>query len=175
MNKHLLFLSSLILLLLSVSGLMVFSREPGYDDAYYLQEENNNVIPKKSGINLLWNYTTGNNVTSVAISSDGEYITAGSDDNNTYLFNYTRSTSKIPVWINKTGGAVKAISMSSDGEYIVAGSNDNHIYLYNRSHSKPVWNYTIGDNVRAVSISSDKNYIVAASNNNKISFLKNSI
>ena len=52
MNKHLLFLSSLMLLLLPFSGfLMVFSKEPDYENVYYMQEDANNAIPKKAGIN----------------------------------------------------------------------------------------------------------------------------
>ena len=34
-----------------------------------------------------WSYTTGNGVTSVVISADGEYIAAGAADSNVYLFN----------------------------------------------------------------------------------------
>ena len=133
MNKSQLFLSSLIMFIFLFNGfLMFYLIEPEYVNVHDTQIDANNANPKRSGVNLLWNYTTGDDVNSVAISSNGEYIAAGSDDNNTYLFNNTQSDSKIPVWINKTGAAVKAISMSSDGEYIVAGSNDHNIYLYNR-------------------------------------------
>ncbi len=46
------------------------------------------LIPKHSATSLIWNYTTGDDIDSVAISSDGQYIVAGSKDNNTYLSNY---------------------------------------------------------------------------------------
>ena len=34
----------------------------------------------------MWNYTTGGDVNSVAMSLKGDYIVAGSDDYNVYLF-----------------------------------------------------------------------------------------
>jgi WD40 repeat protein len=50
-----------------------------------------------------WNYTTGDWMSSVAISADGEYIAAGSFDDNVYLFGKDSST---PLWNYTTGNVV---------------------------------------------------------------------
>lgn len=41
--------------------------------------------------NLIWIYGTGDIIKSVAISSDGQYVAAGSNDNKVYFFNRTSS------------------------------------------------------------------------------------
>ena len=51
---------------------------------------------------LLWKYETGDWVRSVAISSDGKYIVAGSSDKNVYLFNREGEL----LWKYKTGDTV---------------------------------------------------------------------
>lgn len=106
----------------------------------------------------LWSYTTGGDVCSVAISSDGSYIAAGSGDDKVYLFSRTSST---PLWSYTTGGTVASVSISSDGSYIAAGSLDKKVYLFSRDSGTPLWSYDTGYWVRSVAISSDGNYIVA--------------
>jgi len=69
-----------------------------------------------------WDFTTDSNVASVSISSDGEYIGAGSFDNIVYLFHKDSST---PTWSYTTGVLVNSVAISADGEYIAAASNDN--------------------------------------------------
>jgi WD40 repeat protein len=107
---------------------------------------------------LAWSYQTGAEVWSVSISSDGNYIAAGSGDNRVYLF----SRSSGLLWSYQTGGLVYSISISSDGNYIAAGSWDNRVYLFSRS-SGLLWSYQTGAEVWSVSISSDGNYIAAGS------------
>jgi WD40 repeat protein len=108
----------------------------------------------------LWSYATGDRVTSVAISSDGNYIAVGSIDGKVYLFSRTSGT---PLWSYATiGGLVEYISISSDGSYIVASDNSGRIYLFSRTSGTPLWTYKTGsDYVWSVSISADGNYIVA--------------
>jgi len=101
----------------------------------------------------------------VAISADGQYIVAGSVDNNVYLFN--RSCSAL-LWKKQTNGDVFSVAISSDGQYIAAGSNDYNIYFFNMTSSFPLWSYTTSGNVRSVAISSDSQYIVAGNNDNYI-------
>jgi len=66
-------------------------------------------------------------VYSVAISADGEYIAAGSDDHKLYLFDKDSST---PFWSYGTEGTVSSVSISADGKYIAVGSNDDNVYLF---------------------------------------------
>ena len=107
----------------------------------------NALIPHQSDTKLLWNFTTDDDITSVAISSDGNYIVAGSKDNQIYLFNHSSflsKTPKTPMWNYTTGDEVNSVAISSDIFYIIAGSNDNHAYLFNNiSDSTQKWNYTM--------------------------------
>ena len=63
----------------------------------------------------------------MAISADGEYIVAGSDDNKVYLFDKDSST---PIWNYTTGMNVNSVSISADGTYFSAGSDDNSVYKF---------------------------------------------
>ncbi|HEY0089508.1 MAG TPA: PQQ-binding-like beta-propeller repeat protein [Candidatus Lokiarchaeia archaeon] len=119
-----------------------------------------------SGATLLWNYTTGDDVNSVAISSDGNYISVGSSDNSTYLLNISSSYQKKAMWNYTTGDIVKTVSIADDIPYFVAGSNDGNLYLLNitdYNSKKPLWNCTMGKNIRSIAISSNGNYIIAGS------------
>ena len=112
-----------------------------------------------------WNYNTGDGVRSVAISKDGEYIAAGSWDNNVYLFDKDSST---PLWNYTTEDYVWSVAISADGEYIVAGSADAKIRLFDKDNSAPLWSYTAGHYVNSVAISADGEYITAGSNDDKV-------
>jgi len=57
----------------------------------------------------MWSYTTEDWVDTVAISADGEYIAAGSNDNKLYLFDKNSST---PLWSYTTGDGVRSVSIS---------------------------------------------------------------
>ena len=88
----------------------------------------------------LWNYTTGNEVMSVAISDDGEYIAAGSEDE-IYLF---KNGGETPLWSYSTTGDVH-LTISADGEYIAAvasnegsASNESRVYLFDKDNSTPL-------------------------------------
>ena len=65
-----------------------------------------------------WSYTTGDRVWSVAVSGDGEYIVAGSDDDSVYFLDRDSDTY---LWNYSTGGDVRSVAISFDGEYIAAG------------------------------------------------------
>ncbi|MFX0178972.1 MAG: PQQ-binding-like beta-propeller repeat protein [Candidatus Hodarchaeota archaeon] len=128
----------------------------GKDTRIYLFESNSS-LP-------VWSYEAENIVFSVAISSDGNYIVAGSKDDRVYFFHKSSST---PIWSYKAEDHISSVAISNDGSYLVAGSGDHRIYFFERSSSTPLWSYTIdyisgnmGD-VESVSISSDGNYIVA--------------
>jgi len=113
----------------------------------------------------IWSYTAGNSVRSVSISADGEYIAAGSDDNNVYLFD---KDSSMPLWSYTAGNSVRSVSISADGEYIAAGSDDNNVYLFGKDSNTPLWSYGTEGRVYSVAISADGEYIVAGSWDNKV-------
>ena len=108
-----------------------------------------------------WSYTTGDRVYSVAISGDGEYIVAGSDDDSVYFFDRDSDTY---LWNYSTEGDVRSVAISSDGEYIAAGSVDTQVYLFTKDSDLPLQIYSAGDRaVVSVSISADGEYIAAGS------------
>ena len=74
----------------------------------------------------LWSYKVSGNIKSVAISSDGSYITAGGDGDKVYLFSKDSST---PIWSYKVSGNIKSVAISSDGSYITAGGDDKSLLL----------------------------------------------
>jgi outer membrane protein assembly factor BamB len=113
--------------------------------------------------NLLWSFATKNTLCDmvslskkIAISSDGHYITAGSDK--IYFLNRDGKL----VWNFDTGAIINSVSMSSDGKYIVAGSDDKKVYSFNRDGSL-LWVYETKDSVKSVVMSSDGKYIAAGS------------
>ena len=112
-----------------------------------------------------FSYTTGGKVRAVAISANGEYIAAGSDDDKVYLFDIDSST---PLWDYATGDDVRSIAISSNGEYIAAGSNDYKVYLFDKDSSTPLQSYSTGHDVVSVAISADGKYIAAGSVDNKV-------
>jgi len=113
----------------------------------------------------IWDYTTGGDVWSLAISDDGNYTVAGNAVNQVYLFDSLNDTF---LWRYSTGQNVQAVAISADGGYIVAGSDDNKIYLFGNDNSTPLWTYTTGGYVKAVAISANGNLITVGSHDNNV-------
>lgn len=84
-----------------------------------------------------WKYKTGGSINSVALSSDGSYILAGSYDNKVYVFGHDGNI----LWSYDTGGEIRSVAISSDGDHIVAGGDK--LYLFNRADNTPTWTYEI--------------------------------
>ena len=112
-----------------------------------------------------WNYNAGSGINSVAISADGEYIVAGSDEDQVLLFHKDSNT---PLWSYTAGDGVYSVAISSDGETIVAGSLDNNVYLFDKDSSTPLWSYGTGNRVWSVAISQDGETIAAGSWDNRV-------
>jgi WD40 repeat protein len=122
--------------------------------------------------NLLWNYETKNKLCEInslaqkiAISSDGQYIAAGSDK--IYFFNREGKL----LWNFETGSIVKSVAMSSDGRHIVAGSDGNKVYYFNRDGNL-LWSFDVGSSVNSVTISSDGQYIATGSSGRKVCYFR---
>ena len=121
-------------------------------EGYYLY------LVEKSSNSLKWSFIAGHNILSVAISTDGRYIAAGSQDTNAYLF---EKASNAPVMTINTGGPVRSVALSSDGNYLVVGSEDNILYLINTTSRTELWrNISSSSNINAVAISSNGNHIM---------------
>ena len=68
-----------------------------------------------------------------AISDNGQFIVAGDEDNNIYLFDRSNST---PLW-TYTGALydISSVDISSNGDFLVAASG-NRVYLFNRTSKR---------------------------------------
>ena len=131
-----------------------------YRTEQYLERKD----PKLNSIPL-WSVTLDGTARSVAISDNGRYISASSQNNKLYFFENLSST---PVWVNDSVGIW--LAMSSDGKYIASlGRKGKEIVLFNRSSSIPLWTYNVGNWITDLAISSDGKYIiVGCSSDNKI-------
>ncbi|MDO9539815.1 MAG: WD40 repeat domain-containing protein [Methanocalculus sp.] len=130
-----------------------------------------------------WHYTTYNSIGSsglndpssgpndptgvhVAISSDGQYIVAVSEDSRVYYFDQSGKV----LWNNITGNSLENVAMSSDGHYIAAASQDYNVYFFNETGFR-LWNYTTGDIVKSVAVNTDGQYLAAGSDDRNIYLL----
>jgi len=113
------------------------------------------------GIDPEWSYEAGDDVMSIAVSADGEYIAAGYRNGYVYLFDKDNNT---PLWSYTTGDTVVSVSISADGEYITVGTYSSEefglLYLFDKDSSTPLWSYTTGSYVMSAAISADGEYIV---------------
>jgi len=116
--------------------------------------ENKVCLLNKEGT-LLWSYEI-EDVRSVSISSDGNYLAANSP-NNIWLFNKEGTL----LWCYRAEDFVVDLSISSNGSYIAAVSLDLKLYLFNKEGTL-LWSYEnqTGSFYR-VSISSDGSNIAA--------------
>jgi len=107
---------------------------------------------------------TGDEIISVALSSDGNYLAvstySGSALGESYgvVYFFSRDSST-PLWSYRTDGQVNSVAISSNGSYVVAGADK--LYLFSRGDNIPLWSYQGG--FGSVAISSNGNYIVANS------------
>ena len=124
----------------------------------------------------LWYYAPSNNVNCVAISADGKYIGAGTDDTNPgseiFLFNttdYTLGSVQPPMWNITTFINFSSVALSADGEYIIMASEENQVAcLFNKTIPAPftskiyIWfvDYSPNNPINSVDISADGKYIV---------------
>lgn len=103
-------------------------------------------------------YVSDPNNVSVDISSDGQYIVAGSTyTQEVYLFNQAGL-----IYDYDTGAAVNSVSMSVDGQHFAVASN-NYVYYFSKDKIVPIRSpYDLGNTVNTVSISDDGTLMVAA-------------
>ena len=92
---------------------------------YLVKVENNN--PKN-----LFDFTAQDKVTSSAITSDGQLVVFGSNDQNAYLLDSSGQVkSKF-----KAGNRITSVALSGDGSLFVVGSEDGKAYGFNTQKSQ---------------------------------------
>ncbi|TFG30503.1 MAG: hypothetical protein EU532_00935 [Promethearchaeota archaeon] len=122
----------------------------------------------------MWSYNTSATVNTVAISATGEYVVAGTSqqDPGDELFVFNKSTNNgIPEWSYDygTGTLIHSVAISADGEYIATGCEGptptaGIVGLFSNSKSQNLWNSSTGGKVNTVDITEDGKYIVAGTN-----------
>jgi hypothetical protein len=123
-----------------------------------------------------WKYNTGRAVSSVAISSNGNYTVAGTE--NGYLLLLDRQGKSI--WSRSLGNEVEGVSISGDGSRILAGlaeysTGEPDVFLLNKN-GDIIWQKDLIQSGRPcdVSISQDSNYIATGDTDNKVRFFDSS-
>jgi tetratricopeptide (TPR) repeat protein len=129
--------------------------------------ENNGIIYlfDKSG-RLLWKYANPEPFSSVAISDDGNFIVAGSDDNQTYFFDRRG----LLLWRYSADKKIRCVEVSEDGNMLVTGSDDNNVYFFDNSRriKRFAWKYRFDNSASTVAMSKKGNYILAGSDDHGI-------
>lgn len=134
-----------------------------YDGSYFASfdfMEGNIYFFNKSSSTPIWQYSIGDVLYDIAISSNGEFIVTGGQapGHKIYLFNRSSSTPKLMY----TEGTMRSVAISQDGRYIAIGCADG-IYLFNSSSLTRLWKYSfpIYGDTNSIAISSYGDYIVA--------------
>jgi WD40 repeat protein len=113
---------------------------------------------KSSDSKPIWTYQINDEIFSIDISADGQYLVVGSVNQNFYVFEKSNPN---PLWTNYVGASISKLAISSDGNYIVI-SVSGTLYLVDIINKVSLWNYSIsGSNF---DISYDANLIVSAYN-----------
>ena len=110
-----------------------------------------------------WYFTASETVECVAISADGNYIVAGTDNGYIYLF---EKSSNSFLWSFQAGNTITSVAISNDGSYIIVGCLNNYVYFFNNSadvSKTPMWIYSSSSySIREVAITSNGDLAVAA-------------
>ncbi len=110
----------------------------------------------------LWNWTVGEYIVDVGISSDGKNIIAGvggGPEPNGSIYFFTESSST-PLWNYQFNEFITSVAISSSGNYLAVTSSSSNLHVFSKQEMKPIWTHFFHN---FVEISSDGSVIVAAS------------
>lgn len=107
---------------------------------------------------IIWSVKTLSEVNSVAISFDGKYITAGTNNGLIYIISQTGEI----LCKSKRNDGVINVKINPDGNYIVAGSREGGVYLISNI-GQQLWKSLDDKGIYSVSISQDGTLIAAGS------------
>jgi WD40 repeat protein len=112
---------------------------------------------------LAWAYKTGNYSWAVAVSRDGRYVIAGSDDMHTYFFDSSSGDGK-PLWSHAAQGYVRHVAISGNGTYAASGDMDGSVFFFRSDElGNPLWSYRADSSIYALAMSDHADYLVAGS------------
>jgi WD40 repeat protein len=108
---------------------------------------------------LVWTYATGNYSWTAAVSHDGQYLIAGSDDMHTYFFKTDAGAN--PVWTHSAQGYVRHVAISSNGSIAAASDMAGNVYLFHPEASgSPAWSFHASSAISGTDISEDGRRLV---------------
>ncbi len=145
------------------------------DGSYVLANIDGSILSFGRNGSLLWNYTSGNDIGSVSVSSDGSHIVTNTQDHVLYLDN----TGKI-LWSSKIDSDPNArSSISSDGKYVLASSSNSSadsskLYLFDNKGNL-MWTKSADGSPGTMSISADDYYIAESAASTKLFDLKGNL
>ena len=112
----------------------------------------------KSG-NMLGFLYYGSVVSSVALTSNSDYLVAGSKDMHVYFFRCNNSYLNY-LWRYNVSSFVYSVSISPKGDYVAVGAGSG-IFLIDKNGDL-LWERKPGNSINSVSISSDERYIAVS-------------
>ncbi|MDP2907014.1 MAG: PQQ-binding-like beta-propeller repeat protein [Nanoarchaeota archaeon] len=123
----------------------------------------------------LWSFSSQQDGTAraVSISSDGNYVAAGTSAGRVYLFS---KNSNKPAWtFSESGRFVQFgdVKLNSDGSLLAAGGTTKKIYLFSKNNNKPLWEYEANTWVTKIDFNGE--YIVAGTGPREYFFEGNSV
>ena len=117
---------------------------------------------------LTWSYRTGNYAWAVAVSNDGQYVIAGSDDAHVYFFDAHLAEGK-PLWSYPTTGYVRHVAIAKDGSRAAASDTNGGIFIFRPFiPSSYVWTFRTSYPIQALAMSEDGRYLAAGDRNGTI-------
>lgn len=134
------------------------------DNGSYIVVGGDGVLLFGSSDNMpIWenDYSYGQVISSVSISSDGSYIAAAVRYTKVLLFSRDNSA---PIMTYENLDAPSTVSISADGQNIAVGTSngdESRIYLLDRDSSVMMWSSLVYHNVTDVAISADGSHIAA--------------
>ncbi|MHA2009721.1 MAG: WD40 repeat domain-containing protein [Promethearchaeota archaeon] len=130
--------------------------------------ENSTYLFNRSSSIPMWEYNVNCSILSIKISSDGNYIKAGTSDGKIYFFN---KESNNPIWNYNTGTSITSVTLNSNGNTSAALIYEKGVYLFNKSTSFPIWKYSFQEHTShpecKVVMSADGE-IIAANSHEKV-------
>ncbi|MFQ5762607.1 MAG: WD40 repeat domain-containing protein [Candidatus Bathyarchaeia archaeon] len=106
------------------------------------------------------NYTAGNQVPSVSVSGNGQYIVAGAQKqaNKGHVYFFQNDTTLL--WDEETSKGVNAVDLSKEGDFIVAGDDDKTVRFYAKNGTT-LWTSSSSQDVTVVDMSDDGGFVVS--------------
>ena len=124
---------------------------------------------------LTWSYRTGNYLWAVAVSNDGQYVIAGSDDAHVYFFDAHLAEGK-PLWSYPTTGYVRHVAIAKDGSRAAASDTNGDVFIFRPFvPSSLVWTFRTSYPIQALAMSEDGRYLAAGDRNGSIYFIETTL